>query len=52
MVQRDTILIPSIDGGDYRRWLVDGALATNDPSLCAITESLASTPTEPPQSMA
>lgn len=23
-----------------RRWLVDGALATNDPSLCAITESL------------
>ncbi len=24
-----------------RRWLIDGALATNDPSLCAITESLA-----------
>lgn len=24
-----------------RRWLVDGALTTNDPSICAITESLA-----------
>jgi len=24
-----------------RRWLLDGALTTNDPSLCAITESLA-----------
>lgn len=24
-----------------RRWLVDGALTTNDPSVCAITESLA-----------
>jgi predicted acylesterase/phospholipase RssA len=24
-----------------RRWLIDGALTTNDPSLCAITESLA-----------
>ena len=24
-----------------RRWLVDGALTTNDPALCAITESLA-----------
>ncbi|MEM1112445.1 MAG: patatin-like phospholipase family protein [Pseudomonadota bacterium] len=23
-----------------RRWLVDGALTTNDPSICAITESL------------
>jgi patatin-like phospholipase/acyl hydrolase len=24
-----------------RRWLVDGSLTTNDPSICAITESLA-----------
>lgn len=24
-----------------RRWLIDGALTTNDPSLCAITETLA-----------
>lgn len=24
-----------------RRWLIDGALTTNDPSLCAITEALA-----------
>jgi len=24
-----------------RRWLIDGALATNDPSVCAITEALA-----------
>ncbi len=24
-----------------RRWLVDGALTTNDPSLCAITEAMA-----------
>ncbi|MEM9254783.1 MAG: patatin-like phospholipase family protein [Pseudomonadota bacterium] len=24
-----------------RRWLVDGALTTNDPSICAITEALA-----------
>ncbi|GHD30789.1 patatin-like phospholipase family protein [Halioglobus pacificus] len=24
-----------------RRWLLDGALATNDPSVCALTESLA-----------
>ncbi|NJN50940.1 MAG: patatin-like phospholipase family protein [Gammaproteobacteria bacterium] len=24
-----------------RRWLIDGSLATNDPSLCAITEALA-----------
>ena len=36
-----TMYPPVSTSGDYRRWLVDGALATNDPSLCAITESLA-----------
>ncbi|PLW81990.1 hypothetical protein CWI75_12935 [Kineobactrum sediminis] len=31
--------VPTTD--TYSRWLVDGALAINDPSLCAISESLA-----------
>ena len=35
-------LYPSVPTSDtYSRWLVDGALAINDPSLCAISESLA-----------
>ena len=35
------ILYPSVATTESNpRWLVDGALATNDPSLCAITESL------------
>lgn len=36
-----TMYPPVPTTGDYRRWMIDGALATNDPSLCAITESLA-----------
>ena len=31
----------SMPSAPRRRWLIDGALTTNDPSLCAITESLA-----------
>jgi patatin-like phospholipase/acyl hydrolase len=35
-------LYPPVPTSDInRRWLIDGALATNDPSLCAITEALA-----------
>ena len=36
-----TLYPPVPTSGRNRRWLVDGALATNDPSLCAITEALA-----------
>ena len=31
--------VPTTD--NYSRWLIDGALAINDPSLCAISEALA-----------
>jgi patatin-like phospholipase/acyl hydrolase len=35
-------LYPTVPTSDInRRWLIDGALATNDPSLCAISEALA-----------
>ncbi|MFT7288275.1 MAG: patatin-like phospholipase/acyl hydrolase [Halieaceae bacterium] len=34
-------LFPTVPtSGLNRRWLIDGALATNDPSICAITEAL------------
>lgn len=31
--------VPTTD--NYRRWLIDGALAINDPSFCAISEAMA-----------
>jgi uncharacterized protein len=35
-------LYPSVvSSAPRRRWFIDGALTTNDPSLCAITEALA-----------
>lgn len=36
-----TLYPPVATTAPKRRWLVDGALATNDPSLCAIGEALA-----------
>ena len=36
-----TLFPPVPSAGRPRRWLVDGALTTNDPSLCAIAEALA-----------
>ncbi|MFM8353800.1 MAG: patatin-like phospholipase family protein [Gammaproteobacteria bacterium] len=35
-----TLFPPVPSSGAQRRWLVDGALATNDPSMCAIGEAL------------
>lgn len=36
------VLYPPVStSSPQRRWLIDGALTTNDPSLCAITEALA-----------
>lgn len=36
------ILYPTVATSEpKRRWLIDGALTTNDPSICAITEALA-----------
>lgn len=35
-------LYPTVSTSEpKRRWLIDGALTTNDPSICAITEALA-----------
>jgi patatin-like phospholipase/acyl hydrolase len=35
-------LYPTVPTTDInRRWLIDGSLATNDPSICAITEAMA-----------
>ncbi|MEH6638272.1 MAG: patatin-like phospholipase family protein [Porticoccaceae bacterium] len=35
-------LYPTVDSSaPMRRWLIDGSIATNDPSVCAITEALA-----------
>ena len=36
-----TLYPPVATSAPKRRWLIDGALATNDPSQCAISESLA-----------
>jgi len=36
-----TLYPPVRTSDSYGRWLIDGAIATNDPSLCAISESLA-----------
>ena len=36
-----TIYPPVATSAPKRRWLIDGSLATNDPSLCAIAETLA-----------
>jgi len=36
-----TLYPPVSSSAPKRRWFIDGALTTNDPSLCAITEALA-----------
>jgi patatin-like phospholipase/acyl hydrolase len=36
-----TLYPPVATSAPKRRWLIDGALATNDPSQCAISEALA-----------
>lgn len=36
-----TLYPPVATSSPKRRWLMDGALTTNDPSLCSITEALA-----------
>lgn len=36
-----TLYPPVASSAPKRRWFIDGALTTNDPSLCAITEALA-----------
>jgi patatin-like phospholipase/acyl hydrolase len=36
-----TLYPPVATSAPKRRWLIDGSLATNDPSLCAIAETLA-----------
>jgi uncharacterized protein len=36
-----TLYPPVCSSAPKRRWFIDGALTTNDPSLCAITEALA-----------
>ena len=35
-----TLYPPVATSAPKRRWLIDGAITTNDPSLCAITEAL------------